>query len=97
MRARFTSGYPTARFGGGGSQGSSPALQASDYDPYRKAVDPQQSNGPPRDSPFSQTYNAYKDLDDGAEAAEAQYKEHLQTAAKVSKSTRSKNLGIYVG
>ena len=96
-KIRLTSGYPTTRFGGGGSQGSCPALQASDYDPYRQAMDPEQSTGPPSASPFSQTYNAYKDLDAGAEAAEAQYKERLRTAERVSKNVRSKNPGIYAG
>lgn len=98
LKARMTSGYPTARFSVGEGQGSAPASGHQTRDPYRSAMDPSKTRtGPPLNSPFSQQHTKYKDLDAEAESAEQQYKEYLKSARNIPRKVRDQNPGLYDG
>jgi hypothetical protein len=95
MSARFTTGYPSARFGLLGSRGSAPAEPASTLDPYRQAMD--SKSKPPSDNPFAQASRSYKGLDNAALVAKGQYKERLETAQNVTLKMNTNSPGVFCG
>lgn len=97
-KTRMTSGFPGTRFNVGTSQGSAPAAGHEHLDPYRDAVEKSKNKtGPPLDSHFVKSYHIYKDLDEGAQAADISYKQYLGTAGRVTQKMRAKNPGMFVG
>jgi hypothetical protein len=95
MSTRFTTGYPSARFGSLGSRGSAPAEPASTLDPCREAMD--SKSKPPSHSPFAQASRSYKRLDNSALVAKDQYKARLETAQKVTLKMKANSPGVLCG